>query len=447
MPAVTLGLAEVTERLRGLRRRLNTFVVLQALCVSLSAACLACALLVILGLRASANTFRVATWAGLLYGAAALVGAVLFVRRRWLDEAETAHVADRRAQLTDRLTTLFDLGVRPRPSRLAPVLLAQTLALGTRWQAQQIAPRRVPWSVLLLIASILTLGAAPLVAPEPPVEPQSTTGTSAVAPTHFQLVPEQVEPLGTRPLDGPHAAGTDDAGELAHVPPSRADGAASGAEISPDTPAGIPAGRTGLAAVPDRLQEAIRRTFHVQAVDQPRELAARVQQKDSGDREEGERMGSEGGRHEGSRKPHDGAPGSQPVDRLPPNVNGSRNQAGQPDPANPHPDMDGVAPAAGEGSSPNGLMASAQDGDALGQEATKTFKLTITSFLRTVEQHENQQRPAGPRSATTGDATRVANAPPALSDQQLRDDTLRKAEIPVEYEDIVRRVYSLRGEP
>ena len=34
----------------------------------------------------------------------------------------------------------------------------------------------------------------------------------------------------------------------------------------------------------------------------------------------------------------------------------------------------------------------------------------------------------------------------SMNDQQLRDDTLRKAEIPVEYEDIVRRVYSLRAE-
>jgi hypothetical protein len=106
----------------------------------------------------------------------------------------------------------------------------------------------------------------------------------------------------------------------------------------------------------------------------------------------------------------------------------------------------GNSPPAGEGSSPGGLMDGKAQSVASGASTPKTFKLTITSFLHAMEQKGNQPRQPGKKTgsggaASTGSATKVA-----LNERQLNDDALRKAEIPPEYEDIVRRVYSLRAD-
>jgi hypothetical protein len=79
-----------------------------------------------------------------------------------------------------------------------------------------------------------------------------------------------------------------------------------------------------------------------------------------------------------------------------------------------------------------------------GHAGATTFKLTITSFLHAVEEQSKPQRQAGKRGGSLGATADTTEAVPALNEQQLRDDALRKAEIPPEYEDIVRRVYSSR---
>jgi len=52
MPAMTLGLAEVEERLRRVRRRLNTFTLLHAAFLNLGTILLGVALLIVFGFRA-----------------------------------------------------------------------------------------------------------------------------------------------------------------------------------------------------------------------------------------------------------------------------------------------------------------------------------------------------------------------------------------------------------
>ena len=81
-----------------------------------------------------------------------------------------------------------------------------------------------------------------------------------------------------------------------------------------------------------------------------------------------------------------------------------------------------------------------------GAGAPKTFKLTITSFLRAIEQKGSQPHPPGKKAGTAGSAAGGSATQGALNERQLNDDALRKAEIPPEYEDIVRRVYSLRAD-
>lgn len=87
-----------------------------------------------------------------------------------------------------------------------------------------------------------------------------------------------------------------------------------------------------------------------------------------------------------------------------------------------------------------GHGAGANDGTA------KTFKLTITSFLHAMEQKGNQPHQLGKKASAGGSAGGGTAAQLALNERQLNDDALRKAEIPPEYEDIVRRVYSLRAD-
>src|SRR5262245_56073003 len=131
MPAITLGLVEVEERLRILRRRLNGYTVVQAASVGLSVIFVAASACVAMGVRAG--------WWGIgPLSLAAALGGTFFIRRRWLSIQATASLADQRGQLTDRLTTLVDLRTRPRPSRLAPVLVAQTLAMGERWRVRRV---------------------------------------------------------------------------------------------------------------------------------------------------------------------------------------------------------------------------------------------------------------------------------------------------------------------
>jgi len=89
---------------------------------------------------------------------AVALACVSYAWRHWSNVRTVAHLVDERAQLTDRLATLVDLHLRPRASRLAPVLVAQTLALGARWQAQRIVPRRVARSAFLLLAALLAYG-------------------------------------------------------------------------------------------------------------------------------------------------------------------------------------------------------------------------------------------------------------------------------------------------
>jgi hypothetical protein len=74
--------------------------------------------------------------------------------------------------------------------------------------------------------------------------------------------------------------------------------------------------------------------------------------------------------------------------------------------------------------------------------AAGTFKLTLGSFLSSGpggdEKPKNNERAA----AVNGRAA-VAE-PPSLNPNQTADDALRRADIPPEYEEIVRRIYSAR---
>ncbi|HJW12163.1 MAG TPA: hypothetical protein VJ598_10270, partial [Albitalea sp.] len=213
MPAITLGLAEVEERLHALRRRLNAVTAQHSVYVSLSVTIVVVSALIILALRGSAATFRAATWSGAILCLAVGVWGWLRARRRWLDVAATARLADWRGGLTDRLVTLVDLQTRPRPARLAPVLVAQLLALSKQWQLRHIAPRRIPRSVLALLASLLALGSTAFIERRPPAPPAHTAAASArtAVAANAQLA---AGGGGAQAANGPSVAGLPAAGDL-----------------------------------------------------------------------------------------------------------------------------------------------------------------------------------------------------------------------------------------
>jgi hypothetical protein len=486
MPAITLGLAEVEERLRVLRRRLNAVTAQHSVYVSLSSIIVVLTGLIILGLRGSASAFRAATWSGAVLCLAAGAWGVLAARRRWLDVTATARLADRRGALTDRLITLVDLRARPRRSRLAPVLVAQLLALSKQWQPKRIVPRRVPRSVFALIASLLALASTAFIERRPPAAPPaaqagaSTTGAlTAAASAKAPFVAGGR--AGMQASDGPSVPGEPPSGDLpqgqgtdgreaAGVPPRgdsqpgarpRTGELGEGAQL-PGTLRGAKGGQgdqkgpdNPLAALPDRLQDAIRRAFHAQAMDEPQQLAARSDktEHDPAARGDDQQAGQDRQRHDasdvGKTGSKAGAPGktdSGSGTQKGPGKSKSGDQRAQRPDGNPaNQNFDGNSPAAGDGSSPAGMMDGKGQGLATGGGTAKTFKLTITSFLRATEQKGNQPRRPGKKSTSGGSSGGASQTQVALNERQLNDDALRKAEIPPEYEDIVRRVYSLRA--
>ena len=448
MPAMTLGLAEVEERLRLLRRRLNVVTAVHAASLSVSTVLLVAAALIPAGLYGSVEVFRVATWAGVAVSLAVVAACAVAARRRWLTVAATARLADQRGQLTDRLTTLFDLRQRPRPSRLAPVLVAQTLALGERWRVQRIAPRRLPRSLALVPLSLLALSASPLLAPDPP-PPAPPSATTPAPPA----APDAAAPAAS--AGSPATAGENEApGEM----PSGQFGALPGAEgAAPRDPAHSPPRgepvppESLIGLLPDQLRHAILGAFHAEQMDRPRELAAQPNRaagggsSDSrpGERTDEQRDRGRGGEHDRpTAKRGDGAGDQQMPGKLTKN-----GDAVLPNRDNAAEDQrrDGSSPSAGSGSRPEGLLAGKGGGEiAVGKDGATTFKLTITSFLRGIEEKGNRPRPSDKPSSPGAPGVATADSAAPLSDRQLNDDVLRKAEIPPEYEDLVRRVYAPR---
>ena len=442
MPAITLGLAEVEQRLRILRRRLNWVTAQQSTYLGASFVTLLLSAVIVVGLRASASTFRIAACAGALLLVIVAVTCLAYARRRWLDLQETARVVDGRAQLTDRLATLVDLRLRPRPSRLAPVLVAQALALGRQWQARQIAPRRIPRSILMFIASLLALAGTALierrsVPPLPPTAATTAIELSSAAASGAQRdsavqAPGQPGTAGT--LQPPTALIP--AGDLS----GRALGAQAGKDQSPSASPSSADAMTG-SSLADRLQHTIRRAFHGDTPEQRTRFAAGPgndspsDSTTSADRNPSHDRGDQPDRT-ASKKAD--SPGQQKDLGHP--TGGGRGTQAQAE-SNAPQNFQGSSPRAGEGSSPQGLLDPNAPGVVAGQGGAKRFKLAITSFL-----HAAPEQAERPRAGAWAGAAGGAGSDVALNNRQLADDALRKTEVPPEYEDLVRRVYS-RAEP
>jgi hypothetical protein len=448
MPAITLGLAEVEERLRALRRRVNSVTAQHSIYLGVSSAILLVAALIVVGLRASASTFRIAACGSVVLVMIIAVACLGYARRRWLDMQHAARLADTRALLTDRLSTLVDLRLRPRPSRLAPVLVSQVLALGAQWQAWQIAPRRVPRSILLLLAALLGLAGTLFVERRTPPQLPSprTEDAEKLAALRPAVTSDARRNSGIRAGDQP-----DTAGGLRPpttlLPPGDFPGRAAGSQGGQDRSWSLSPSPEEVKSRPgltDRLQQTIRHALHGDVPEQSSQLASRSEISSRDDtKSDADRTAKANGGDRGNNTAPKKADGSGQRKASNSGAPGARPQTGSNAPqtfqgASPQ----GSSPAAGEGSNPHGLLGPNAPAASAGETDAKRFKLAITSFLHPLPQQAGHQ----PRAdGGAGTAERGAGGID-LSERQMADEAMRKAEIPAEYEDLVRRVYS-RAEP
>ena len=293
MPVRTLGFVEVEQRLRLVRRRLNLLGLQHALFLSGSVILAALTLLILLALRGESSTFRVGFW--MILGGVALCTLCAFVAlwQRWKSFEHIVRLADRRAHLDDRLTTLF--ATHARAPWLETVLLNQLLAQGARWDTSALVPRRVPRSAYVFAVSLLALALTGLIERPPERPPADVPGHSeapdalvrapAVPRQHEQRGQNSQDPLAglmpTRPTEthpsAPRGSGLSLAfGHANNVGAEKREGfsqtrAPSGSRertASPGT-SGHDGADTGEAlrdAVPSRIQHAIEKTFRADSV-------------------------------------------------------------------------------------------------------------------------------------------------------------------------------------
>ncbi|MBI1816042.1 MAG: hypothetical protein HYR72_13765 [Deltaproteobacteria bacterium] len=481
MPAVILGFEEIEDRLRILRRRVNLFTAQHVGYVTASVLALAVAALVLAALRGSPLMFRITFYAGLVATFTVLIGAPLVLYQRWRDLPHVAALADERARLKDRLVTLLTARERRPPSRLAGLLLADVLALGQRWDPRAIAPRRVPHSVYVFLLALATLGSTAFIArPEPPAAHEAValpaSGSAEAAAAAQALAGGK---LVGKPQAAPHPG---ESGQNAPQPDGSADLAPlSTQNMTGDVPAHGPGApklsNDGDSQTPDnprngelapQLQQLIRQAFNAEAAGKPQQLAQNQSQRaespehragatkdrnpshdDRGqpDREsKGDSKTQSDHQQSGSNdKPNGDARvnSDQAKPRDNEQLHAAQNPGSQPSSEGQNSEHGEVGP---NGSNPGNLLAKQAKPGANGTAEPKTFKLTLNSFLQGMPRKTDAQPPPPHGRVTDDGFAEVARGTATLSEQQLGDDLLRKTDVPPEFEDVVRRVYSQRPE-
>ncbi len=462
MPATELGLADIEERLRSLCRRINTVTAVHGASLCVATIVLAAALRVGLGPSRFAGSL---TWLTTATCLGVLAWAVTYVRRNWLRPAQAARLVDRQAEMCERVTTLFELGPTATGNPLLPVLLMQVLNLGERWQPQRLVPRPYPKTVYLVALSLLGLAAAPLLDPALPavvVPPSPAPEHAAAAQAGKESVAKEPQSLQLAALSGDG----EDPGAGQHdvdaAPPARGSASApstTGAakEVRGKLTGNQPGADAKPSAVLGALPDALRRSAASAHSDgDGKGAGGRAPGKGpQGEGDDDERKGegavkapnpglgqaakpddtSEKGKQRGAALP---APNAA---KAPADAKLMKKDASE----DPQATNQGSSPGAGSGSDSVNLLGVRGGKADAGAPATGTFKLTLSSFLNTTaENHAQRNRDSKHNAAaTSGDG----QTSPAVSEHQIEDDAQRKASIPPEYEEIVKRVYSRHQRP
>jgi len=459
MPAITLGLVEIESRLRLVRRRWNGRIVQHAAYFGASLLVLAAALLIVLALGDGVTAFGVAFWAAI--AAVVLVTAVAtrLVRRRWLSLDQVARRVDQTAQLDDRLSTLVGCAPQLQRSPLGGVLIRQLLALSPRWAPEQIAGRRVPRSLWLLIGSLCLLLVIAFLERRsaPPAGPR--TAAEAAGDRTGRLVPVQglnakgqSVALSTKEAGAENEAPDDSGASGDDANADQAGGQKSGGsqrahepfapDGSPGSPEGTGEGRKG-EGVPERVQKLIRGAFGAKMLAPPHQVAGGT----SGSHERAEAEAPRAGQQQGASQ--------RPAAPPPFQGGGSRGSdteqtAHSPPASAPHAEnghegtqQGGGAPRAGGGTGAGALFGAAAPGEHEGS-AAKTFQLKLSSFGNSFRVDTEPQTRKETESVPTSGTVAGAGGETELNPDQSADDPLHKSEIPPEHEATVRQIFSLR---
>ncbi len=458
MPAMTVGFAEVEQELQRLRGRLNIIALQHAAYIIGSVAALGAATSMALAARGSPMASRVVAWATLLGVALSAVLAAVSCRRRWMSIQNTARFADTRSQLDDRLATIHAYRHRAQPpSRLAGILLTQALALKPRWDVAAIAQRRFPRSVYALLISLCALalawqfepltppGAAPGSKSAPTIEPHNQPSNSSDVSARYA----QPAATGQKSVGEGEGAGESEAGEEAETV-----GSPSGSAKSEETsfregnPSHNAARRdggekgAGNAGVPDQLQRADRNASggESRSLESPASpgtrSAGRDRQPDKEGSTKGETLSARQTASKDSKAPADNAQ-RQPAQQQSQQAD-SKSAAGQPQTTLSS--GGSVAAQQTTGASGQNLLAESQPQQRFSGELRK-FALKLTAFS-SVETSQSEPQPK-PKRGEVSDVGTPASDPsaPHLSERDVPDDPLHRAEIAPEHEAIVRSVF------
>jgi hypothetical protein len=411
-------LAGVDAQTSKVRRRLNRVALEHALFAAAGTVLLSFAVLAPLAFLLSPRGFAWATWLTFAGVAATVVVLLRSVRTSWVSGAAAAVIIDHRAGLEDRLATLVTADADARSSRLWNFLLRENLRLLPSWAPRRLVPRSLPKSVWYFVCSLLV---AALVSHRiPRFGPWSPP-------------PEPSDPVVAMRGGASEAASAAETGQVAEAARSWRD-------------------------LPERLRQAIlgsqsSRTF---AGPIPPRTAPVTEDK-GGPAVAGSRIENSG--------PLRSVPATAETARLagPPSAGrstaqapGNRQQAAESQPASAAPPARGDPPqgpsfelgelrgdrprslARGPVGGAGGGAGAGRGGDRAGlfgerQESSRTagsFPLDLDALRGGESNQEGEDGEPGAR----------VKAP--LSPQQRLDDTVRRAQVPAEYEKIVQRIFN-----
>jgi hypothetical protein len=475
MPPFSVGSAQVEERLRVVRRRLNLVTLQDALYLSGSLVTLAVTVLVVVALRGRGSLFGVTAWAAIACIAAAGVAAALRIRQHWLSLEQVVRFADRKAALDDRLATLLLDPRRTRSSALKDMLLEQILAATPRWDVDVLVPRRVPRSAFVLGASLAALIALSFFA-RPPATPQPASVThppsradlgDAAPPPHDASehaphdggLPGSGAAMQTAGLAGARQGGQPgQALSMSQATGTQSGGARNGRSATEagngvhgdDAAAGAMHGGASVSTdagqsrdMTEELRKAIREALGAES-GQPEMLAK------SESTGEGQSPGTNHSNDAaddpadaGRGTSRDGKPGESAGARASDanNREGAARSLAQSGASNQLPGGGSASnPGALGGSSSTELFGNAPGARMAGSEAPNLgIKLSAFGALN-AGQAEPQHDTPPPGSAGVGLPGHASS--PALTDEQVPDAPLQKAEVAPEHEAVVRRIFT-----
>lgn len=420
---VDRALASIAAQALGVRRRSNRFVFARAFFVAGGASLLTFALLVGLAFVLSQTHYALGTWVAVSFLAVVVLACVRNARRTWMPKRDVALRIDRRAQLQDRLATLVAAPTLARRSKLWDVLLRENLQLLPRWEPRRLQPRTTPRSIWFFVLSLVIAG------------------------------------LTTQVLPRRGSGGAPPLGGLGDAPPSEA--------VSGDDE-GAPADDPSAPAwslwsdLPEDLRQAILGSRAI------RNYAGNIPQKTQPlDRDRGafaiagSRMASNGGPVRSVPADADNArfAGQGKASKQPPAAPGTGHESVNPGQAGAPP-IHGDAPktlgglesgrprtaastsrpptAKSDGGSGSGGAGAGAGGDKDGlfgerqapSKPSGSFALNLDA-LRSGESSKDGEEDAPPSPAVS-----------RLAEDQRLDDAVRRAQVPVEYEAIVQRLFN-----